>query len=183
MALFKQLISTKTQTSSSSTRKPPGSSRIFKTPQTPIVRTKSYEKYNIDDYPLGTNAIVAVLAYSGYDMEDAMVLNKSSVDRGMCHGYIYQMNWYGALWILNSWDGGGIDGSEVVEKGQERVNMVVNFEKSRRGYFQIRKEGGEIFVSLLNMKERFTFMKAVNMEKVIYDIIEKFELTSFLAYS
>ncbi|XP_022862473.1 DNA-directed RNA polymerase I subunit 2 [Olea europaea var. sylvestris] len=60
------------------------------TPQTPIVRTKAYEKYNIDDYPLGTNAIVAVLAYSGYDMEDAMVLNKSSVDRGMCHGYIYQ---------------------------------------------------------------------------------------------
>ncbi|KAL2514232.1 nuclear RNA polymerase A2 [Forsythia ovata] len=62
----------------------------LQTPQTPIVRTKAYEKYNIDDYPLGTNAIVAVLAYSGYDMEDAMVLNKSSVDRGLCHGYIYQ---------------------------------------------------------------------------------------------
>ncbi|GER39393.1 DNA-directed RNA polymerase [Striga asiatica] len=62
----------------------------LQTPQTPIVRTKTYEKYNIDDYPLGTNAIVAVLAYSGYDMEDAMVLNKSSVDRGMCRGYIYQ---------------------------------------------------------------------------------------------
>ncbi|XP_051121595.1 DNA-directed RNA polymerase I subunit 2 isoform X2 [Andrographis paniculata] len=62
----------------------------LQTPQTPIVRTKTYETYNIDDYPLGTNAIVAVLAYSGYDMEDAMVLNKSSVDRGMCRGYIYQ---------------------------------------------------------------------------------------------
>ncbi|KAM3323354.1 DNA-directed RNA polymerase I subunit 2 [Capsicum chacoense] len=62
----------------------------LQTPQTPIVRTKAYEKYCVDDYPLGTNAIVAVLAYSGYDMEDAMVLNKSSVDRGMCHGHIYQ---------------------------------------------------------------------------------------------
>ncbi|KAL6562796.1 DNA-directed RNA polymerase I subunit RPA2 [Orobanche hederae] len=62
----------------------------LQTPQTPIVRTKAYEEYNIDDCPLGTNAIVAVLAYSGYDMEDAMVLNKSSVDRGMCRGYIYQ---------------------------------------------------------------------------------------------
>ncbi|CAI9096906.1 OLC1v1033160C1 [Oldenlandia corymbosa var. corymbosa] len=61
----------------------------LQTPQTPIVRTKAYEKYNIDDFPLGTNAIVAVLAYSGYDMEDAMVLNKSSVDRGMFHGHIY----------------------------------------------------------------------------------------------
>lgn len=26
-----------------------------------------------------------------YDMEDAMILNKSSVERGMCHGQIYQV--------------------------------------------------------------------------------------------
>ncbi|KAJ0045240.1 hypothetical protein Pint_06132 [Pistacia integerrima] len=50
----------------------------------------TYTKYSIDEYPTGTNAIVAVLAYTGYDMEDAMILNKSSVDRGMCHGQIYQ---------------------------------------------------------------------------------------------
>ncbi|KAJ9565718.1 hypothetical protein OSB04_001684 [Centaurea solstitialis] len=62
----------------------------LQTPQTPIVRTATYEKYRIDDSPLGTNAIVAVLAYSGYDMEDAMVLNKSAVDRGFAQGYIYQ---------------------------------------------------------------------------------------------
>ncbi|KAI4323574.1 hypothetical protein L6164_023169 [Bauhinia variegata] len=62
----------------------------LQTPQTPIVRTSSYTKYNIDRYPTGTNAIVAVLAYTGYDMEDAMILNKSSVERGMFHGQIYQ---------------------------------------------------------------------------------------------
>ncbi|XP_015878970.3 DNA-directed RNA polymerase I subunit 2 [Ziziphus jujuba] len=62
----------------------------LQTPQSPIVRTSAYTKYNIDEYPTGTNAIVAVLAYTGYDMEDAMILNKSSVDRGMFHGQIYQ---------------------------------------------------------------------------------------------
>ncbi|XP_027354375.1 DNA-directed RNA polymerase I subunit 2 isoform X2 [Abrus precatorius] len=62
----------------------------LQTPQTPIVRTSSYTKYNIDEFPTGTNAIVAVLAYTGYDMEDAMILNKSSVERGMFHGQIYQ---------------------------------------------------------------------------------------------
>ncbi|KAJ8755444.1 hypothetical protein K2173_019242 [Erythroxylum novogranatense] len=62
----------------------------LQTPQSPIVRTSAYTKYNIDEYPNGTNAIVAVLAYTGYDMEDAMILNKSSVERGMCHGQIYQ---------------------------------------------------------------------------------------------
>ncbi|TYI07414.1 hypothetical protein ES332_A10G226100v1 [Gossypium tomentosum] len=62
----------------------------LQTPQTPIVRTKTYTKYGLDDYPSGTNAIVAVLAYTGYDMEDAMILNKSAVERGMCRGQIYQ---------------------------------------------------------------------------------------------
>ncbi|CAA6655692.1 unnamed protein product [Spirodela intermedia] len=62
----------------------------LQTPQSPIVRTTAYSKYCIDDYPMGTNAIVAVLAYSGYDMEDAMILNKSSVERGLCRGHIYQ---------------------------------------------------------------------------------------------
>ncbi|KAI4382946.1 hypothetical protein MLD38_008837 [Melastoma candidum] len=62
----------------------------LQTPQTPIVRTKAYTKFCIDEHPTGTNAIVAVLAYTGYDMEDAMILNKSSVERGMFHGQIYE---------------------------------------------------------------------------------------------
>ncbi|GAB2280980.1 DNA-directed RNA polymerase I subunit RPA2 [Dionaea muscipula] len=62
----------------------------LQTPQSPIVRTSAYTKYCIDECPTGTNAIVAVLAYTGYDMEDAMILNKSSVERGMCHAQIYK---------------------------------------------------------------------------------------------
>jgi DNA-directed RNA polymerase I subunit RPA2 len=58
-------------------------------PQSPIVKTKLYDHYRLDDYPLGTNAIVAVVSYSGYDMEDAMVLNKSSFERGFGHGMVF----------------------------------------------------------------------------------------------
>lgn len=62
----------------------------IQTPQTPIARTKRYESYCMDEFPNGTNAVVAVLAYTGYDMEDAMILNKSSVDRGFAHAYLYK---------------------------------------------------------------------------------------------
>lgn len=62
----------------------------LQTPQTPITRTDRYSEYGMDEFPNGTNAIVAVLAYTGYDMEDAMILNKSSVERGFAHASLYK---------------------------------------------------------------------------------------------
>lgn len=59
-------------------------------PQNPMVRTKSYEDYGFDSNPSGTNAVVAVLSYTGYDMEDAMIINKSAYERGMKHGVVYK---------------------------------------------------------------------------------------------
>lgn len=56
------------------------------TPQRPVARTRGYRRYWVDEYPLGTNAVVAVLAHTGYDMEDAMIINKAALDRGFAHG-------------------------------------------------------------------------------------------------
>ena len=38
----------------------------IQTPQTPIVRTRRYKEYHMDEFPGGTNMIVAVLAYTGH---------------------------------------------------------------------------------------------------------------------
>lgn len=51
-------------------------------PQQPMVKTKTIELINYDKLPAGQNATVAVMSYSGYDIEDALVLNKASIDRG-----------------------------------------------------------------------------------------------------
>lgn len=50
-------------------------------PQAAIVQTRRHGEYQLDDYPQGTNAVVAVISYTGFDMEDAMILNKSSFER------------------------------------------------------------------------------------------------------
>lgn len=58
------------------------------TPQTPLVRAKAYDTFALDTYPTGTNAIVAVISYTGYDMEDAMILNKGSHERGFAAAHV-----------------------------------------------------------------------------------------------
>jgi len=63
------------------------------TPQTPIVRPANYTRYSMDNYPNGCNAVVAVISYTGYDMEDAMILNKFAFERGFGNGVIYQNKW------------------------------------------------------------------------------------------
>jgi DNA-directed RNA polymerase beta subunit len=44
----------------------------------------------MDEYPQGCNALVAVISYTGYDMEDAMIINKAAYERGFGHGSVYK---------------------------------------------------------------------------------------------
>src|SRR6266568_3087805 len=50
----------------------------LQTGQSPVVRPVLHNTYAMDAFPNGTNAVVAVISYTGYDMEDAMILNKST---------------------------------------------------------------------------------------------------------
>ena len=51
-------------------------------PHKPMVKTRTIELVNFENLPAGQNAMVAVMSYSGFDIEDATVLNKASLDRG-----------------------------------------------------------------------------------------------------
>ena len=62
----------------------------LQTGQTPVVRPALHNTYGMDSFPNGTNAIVAVISYTGYDMEDAMILNKSAHERGFGYGTVYK---------------------------------------------------------------------------------------------
>jgi len=54
------------------------------TPQAPIVRNKIIQDgLNLDSFPNGFNACISILAYTGFDMEDAIVINRASIQRGI----------------------------------------------------------------------------------------------------
>ena len=59
-------------------------------PQAPLVQNRAQAEYGFDEYPSGCNAVVAVIAYTGFDMEDACIVNKSSYERGFGHASVYK---------------------------------------------------------------------------------------------
>ena len=52
-------------------------------PQKPIVTTRFKKYTDVDKLPYGINAIVAIASYTGYNQEDAVILNETSVQRGL----------------------------------------------------------------------------------------------------
>lgn len=57
-------------------------------PQKPIVR--SFIQDIVKHYPAGQNVVVAVLSYDGYNMQDAIVMNLASVQRGLARSTYYR---------------------------------------------------------------------------------------------
>mmetsp|Transcript_27421 Transcript_27421/g.53486 ORF Transcript_27421/g.53486 Transcript_27421/m.53486 type:complete len:870 (-) Transcript_27421:1247-3856(-) len=59
-------------------------------PQVPICRNKIIQDgLQMDAFPNGFNSIVSVITYTGFDMEDAMIINKSSIERGFSVSNIF----------------------------------------------------------------------------------------------
>lgn len=59
-------------------------------PQKPLVTTRFMKRLSLMERPIGQNLVVAVLTGYGYNMEDAVVLNKSSVERGVGYSVSYR---------------------------------------------------------------------------------------------
>eukprot|EP01065_Artemidia_motanka_P027091 TRINITY_DN32328_c0_g1_i1.p1 TRINITY_DN32328_c0_g1~~TRINITY_DN32328_c0_g1_i1.p1 ORF type:complete len:1817 (+),score=535.42 TRINITY_DN32328_c0_g1_i1:68-5518(+) len=61
-----------------------------------LLRTQNQHRYRMDDYPNGHNVVLAVAAYTGFDMEDALIINQTSLERGMFGGAVYFSHVYDA---------------------------------------------------------------------------------------
>jgi DNA-directed RNA polymerase II subunit RPB2 len=59
--------------------------------QIPLIKSRYLEYINNEEQPYGVNAIVAIMAYTGYNVEDAILINEGSILRGMFRTTYYSM--------------------------------------------------------------------------------------------
>ena len=59
--------------------------------QIPLIKSRYLEYINNEEQPYGVNAIVAIMSYTGYNVEDAILINEASVARGMFRTTYYSM--------------------------------------------------------------------------------------------
>ena len=59
--------------------------------QVPLVKSRYLEYINNETQPYGVNAIVAIMSYTGYNVEDAILINEGSIKRGLFNTTYYSM--------------------------------------------------------------------------------------------
>ena len=62
---------------------------ILNYPQKPVINSRVAKYTNSNNLPCGQNPIVAIACYTGYNQEDSLIFNKSSIDRGMFTSVTY----------------------------------------------------------------------------------------------
>jgi DNA-directed RNA polymerase II subunit RPB2 len=66
-------------------------SMVINNGQTPIVKSRYLEYINNEDHPNGENAIVAIMCYNGYNVEDSILFNEGAIKRGLFNITYYNM--------------------------------------------------------------------------------------------
>ncbi|HEW93381.1 DNA-directed RNA polymerase subunit B [Candidatus Geothermarchaeota archaeon] len=118
---------------------------LLEYPQMPIVQTRVMDLIGLNDRPVGQNLVVAIMSYESYNMEDAVVINKAAVDRGLFRSFFYKT--YESTARLH---GGGV--SDRFEKPGEDVKNYIgedayrSLEEDGLPYLEAKLEKGDVVI-------------------------------------
>jgi len=65
-------------------------SDVLMYPQMPLVNTCVGKEMNLEQHPQGQNIVIALMSYKGYNMEDGIVFNKASLERGFGRSFFFR---------------------------------------------------------------------------------------------
>ncbi len=99
-------------------------------PQMPVVQSIMHDISGDEKHPAGQNLVVAVMSYEGYNMEDSIILNQSSIQRGFGRSSYFRPSIAEEL----RYSGGLIDEISIPDKD-------IKGYKSEHDYRNLEKDG------------------------------------------
>ena len=114
-------------------------------PQKPLVQTKPLEIIGYNSRPAGQNMVVAVLSFTGYNIEDALIMNKSAVDRGLARSTFFRL--YSAE--ERKYAGGQEDRIEIPSPGVRGYKGLSLYSKLNEDGLidpEVEVSGGEVLI-------------------------------------
>ena len=63
---------------------------VLNYPQKPIIYSHSSKFLKFNEMASGSNVIVAIATYTGFNQEDSIIINKSAIDRGLFRSFLYK---------------------------------------------------------------------------------------------
>jgi DNA-directed RNA polymerase II subunit RPB2 len=111
--------------------------------QIPLVKSRFMEYINHEETPYGENLIVAIMCYTGYNMEDSILVNEGALKRGMFNTTYYTT--YESHEEINK------SGDVIVESKFTNIESESNITGTKYGYdyshldkYGLVREGSEV---------------------------------------
>jgi len=119
-------------------------------PQKPLVFTKTEKLIGLEECPLGTNCVVLIHPWDGFDKDDSIALNQSSVDRGLFQNIL-------------------VTSYEASEKKQGKRNMVIEKPEDRSGKYSRVGPSGIVAKGAVVRKGDFLMTKVYQNMEIVSD--------------
>jgi len=137
---------------------------LLHTPQVPIVHSVMHELSGYEAHPSGQNVVVAVMSYKGYNIEDAVILNRGSIERGFARSSYFRP----AVTEELRYSGGLMDNICIPDKD-------VKGYKSEKDYRML--EGDGIIYPEAKVKEEDVIIGKTSPPRFLYSM-EEYSLAS-----
>jgi len=99
---------------------------VLNSGQIPLVKSRFMEHINHEENAYGENAIVAIMCYTGYNVEDAILINEGALNRGLFRTTYYS--------TYESHEENNKMGDVIIDKKFTNIESTVNVVGTKPGY-------------------------------------------------